>query len=469
MHVPAVGAGDVQTLFRRRSEARLWYSERMTADTPQTLDSRAFLDDLRFRGQLYQCTDEAGLSAHLSAPRRIYCGLDPTAPSLTIGNLVALMLLKRFQLAGHTPFVLAGGATGLIGDPSGKEAERSLMTREQIMANVEGQVRIYRSLFDLDSGSANEARLVNNIDWIEKISWLDALRDIGKYFSVNQMIQRDSVKMRLEGRDQGISYTEFSYVLLQAYDFLHLYREEGVTLQCAGSDQWGNIVSGCDLIRRQAGDGEDADSKAFGLTAPLLVKADGKKFGKTETGAIWLSADRTSPYRYYQFWLNASDEDVIKFIKIFTLLDRETIEALASRHATEPHKREAHRTLAREATTILHGKDAMEQAEAAGRALFSGELASLDLATLDDVLESAPSTHHSKDQLGGGLSLIDLLPETTLAASKSEARRHLKSGAISVNGQRVGEDHSLTADHLLHGRIVAIRRGKKNWHVTRWE
>lgn len=439
----------------------------MTAQA--TLDSKAFLDDLRFRGQLYQCTDEAGLAEHLKAPRKLYCGLDPTAPSLTIGNLVPLMLLKRFQMAGHTPYILAGGATGLIGDPSGKEAERSLRTREEIMGNVEAQCRIYRSLFDVDSGAPNAARLVNNLDWIEKISWLDSLRDIGKHFSVNQMIQRDSVKNRLEGRDQGISYTEFSYMLLQAYDYLHLYREEGVTLQCAGSDQWGNIVSGCDLIRRHSGDDEDAASKAFGLTAPLLVKADGKKFGKTETGAIWLSADRTSPYRYYQFWLNAADEDVMKFIKIFTLLDQSEIEALEERHAAEPFKREAQRTLAREATSILHGTEAMEKAEAAGQALFSGDLASLDLDTLNEVLESAPNSEHAKAQLGdGGMSLIDLLAETSLAKSKSEARTHLKGGAISINGRKVSEDDTLKAEDLLHGHIAAIRRGKKNWHVTRW-
>ncbi len=439
----------------------------MTAQA--TLDSKAFLDDLRFRGQLYQCTDEAGLAEHLKSPRKVYCGLDPTAPSLTIGNLVALMLLKRFQLAGHTPYILAGGATGLIGDPSGKEAERSLRTREEIMANVEAQCRIYRSLFDVDSGAPNAAKLVNNIDWIEKISWLEALRDIGKHFSVNQMIQRDSVKNRLEGRDQGISYTEFSYVLLQAQDFLHLYREEGVTLQCAGSDQWGNIVSGCDLIRRHSGDDEAAASKAFGLTAPLLVKADGRKFGKTETGAIWLSADRTSPYRYYQFWLNAADEDVIKFLKIFTLLGRDEIEALEERHAAEPFKREAQRTLAREATAILHGAEAMEKAEAAGQALFSGDLASLDLDTLNEVLESAPSSEHAKAQLGdGGMSIVDLLAETSLAKSKSEARTHLKGGAVSINGRKVGEEDTLKAQDLLHGEIAAIRRGKKNWHVTRW-
>lgn len=433
------------------------------------LDSDAFLEDLRFRGQLYQCTDEAGMAQHLRSPRKLYCGLDPTAPSLTIGNLVPLMLLKRFQLAGHTPYILAGGATGLIGDPSGKEAERSLRTREEIQANVDGQCRIYRSLFDVDSDAPNAARLVNNIDWIEKISWLEALRDIGKHFSVNQMIQRDSVKNRLEGRDQGISYTEFSYVLLQAYDFLHLYREEGVTLQCAGSDQWGNIVSGCDLVRRHSGDDDDAASKAFGLTAPLLVKADGKKFGKTETGAIWLSADRTSPYRYYQFWLNAADEDVIKFLKIFTLLSRGEIEAIEQRHAAEPFKREAHRTLSREATAILHGAEAMEKAEAAGQALFSEDLAALDLDTLNEVLESAPSSEHSKAQLGdGGMSLVDLLAETSLAKSKSEARTHLKGGAVSINGRKVGEDGTLKVEDLLHGRIAAIRRGKKNWHVTRW-
>ena len=429
-----------------------------------------FLAELEGRGLLHQRTGQ-GIEDHLgSAPRTAYNGFDPSADSLGIGNLVPLSLMRMWQRAGHRPILLVGGATGMIGDPGGKDSERNLLSEEEVRHNAECQIKSIRKLFTWeDEDPKNGARLVNNVDWWRDLSFMNVLRDIGKHFSVNAMIQRDSVKDRLENRDQGISYTEFSYMLLQAYDFLHLYKTQGCTVQIAGSDQYGNCVSGMDLIRRDAAArGTEADS--FVVTTPLLLKADGKKFGKTETGAIWLSADRTSPYRYYQFWLNAADEDVIKFLKIFTLLGKDEIEALEERHSAEPFKREAQRTLAREATTILHGADAMEKAEAAGQALFSGDLASLDLDTLNEVLESAPSSEHAKAQLGeGGVSLVDLLADTSLAKSKSEARTHLKGGAISINGRKVGEDDTLKAEDLLHGQIAAIRRGKKNWHVTRWK
>ncbi|MBL8746876.1 MAG: tyrosine--tRNA ligase [Phycisphaerae bacterium] len=432
-----------------------------------------FIDELKWRGLFHQCTDEGGFRAHLaSGPRIAYCGFDPTADSLTIGNLVPMLLLRHWQRAGHAPVVVVGGGTGLIGDPSGKSAERQLMTEERVRANVEAQSKIFARVLDFDGPRA--AKITNNLDWLGKIGFIEALRDIGKHFSINEMIKRDSVRDRLENREQGISYTEFSYMLLQAYDFLHLYREMGVTAQLAGSDQWGNIVPGIDLIRRSAvtapsavGRGEEA--RAFGLTAPLVTKADGTKFGKTESGAIWLSPERTSPYAFFQFWLNASDADAGKWVRFFTFLPHEEVEALERVHAAEPGKREAHRALARHMTSLLHGEGAMREAEAAAQALFSGEVAGLPLTTLDEVFASVPSSEHNRDDLvRGGVALVDLLPLTTLCKSKREAREHLQAGAVSVNGRVMGVEDRLTTEMLLHGRIAALRRGKKAWHVTRW-
>lgn len=430
------------------------------------------IDELKWRGLFHQCTDEAGLRAHLaSGTRRAYCGFDPTADSLTIGNLVTIILLRHWQLAGHAPVVVVGGGTGLIGDPSGKSAERQLMTEERVRANVEAQKKIFAKVLEFDGPRA--AVLTNNLDWLGKIGFIEALRDIGKHFSINEMIKRDSVRDRLENREQGISYTEFSYMLLQAYDFLHLYRTMGVTAQVSGSDQWGNIVPGIDLIRRSTGPTasparQQGEALAFGLTAPLVTKADGSKFGKTESGAIWLSPERTSPYAFYQFWLNASDTDAGKWIRLFTFLPHEEVEALERVHTAEPGKREAHRALARHMTTMLHGESAMKEAEAAAQALFSGDVAGLPLATLNEVFASVPSSEHKRDELAPGVPLADLLPLTTLCKSKREAREHLQAGAVTVNGRAVGPEDRLTADMLLHGSIAAIRRGKKAWHVTRW-
>lgn len=433
------------------------------------------LAELNARHLMHQCTDEPGLRSHLGDARSLYCGFDPTADSLTIGNLVPLMLLRRFKAAGHTPIVLSGGATGRIGDPSGKDAERTLMTDEQVQAHIDAQRPIFQAIL------GDDVEIVDNHSWFQSISFIEALRDIGKHFSVNQMVKRDAVRNRLEREDQGISYTEFSYMLLQAYDFLHLYRERTVTLQAAGADQWGNIVSGTDLIRRviadrQAGAADEkTESLAFGLTAPLLTKADGSKFGKTESGAVWLSHKRpsgqpgTSPYAYYQFWLNASDDDVSKYLRIFTELPLEQIDALLDRHAESPFKREAQRTLAQLATTILHGQAAMENAEAAAAALFSGELKALDADTLDEVFAEVPSSTHDKASLSEGVALVDLLAETSLASSKGDARKHLGAGAVAINGEKISSDApTLTTDHLLHGSVIALRRGKKNWHITRW-
>ncbi|MCW5763080.1 MAG: tyrosine--tRNA ligase [Phycisphaeraceae bacterium] len=426
-----------------------------------------FLDELKWRGLIKDVTDEAGLRTHLAGGvRKIYAGLDPTADSLTIGNLVTIMALAHAKRAGHEAVVVMGGGTGLIGDPSGKSAERTLMTAETVEHNVRKQRPIFERVLGSVDGPAFVIR--NNADWLTKISYIDALRDIGKYFSVNMMMQKESVRERLHNREQGISYTEFSYMILQAYDFLHLFREEGVTVQFGGSDQFGNIVAGMDLIRRvYAAEGE-AHGACFGLTWPLVTKADGGKFGKTETGAIWLTAERTSPYAYYQFWLNASDDDALNWLKVFTFLPRERVEAIAASHAADPGKREAQRVLAMEATTILHGRAAAEQAEAAGKALFSGEIDTLDEATLREVFASVPSSDHAAALLAAGIDPVDLLVSTQLASSKREAREFVANGSVSVNGQKIGPETRISGHHLLFGSLIALRRGKKQWHLTRW-
>lgn len=428
---------------------------------------RPFLDELRWRGLFHQATDEAGLQGHLaSGVRRAYVGFDPTADSLTIGNLVPMLLLAHFQRAGHQPVVVVGGGTGLIGDPSGKSSERQLMTREQVAANVECQKRIFARVLDFSPGSSTRASIVDNASWLTKISFLDALRDIGKHFRVNEMITRDSVRDRLEARDQGISYTEFSYMILQAYDFAHLHKAMGVTIQMGGSDQWGNIVAGCDLIRKSAP--QEGEHACFGLTAPLVTKADGGKFGKTERGAIWLSADRTSPYAFYQFWLNAADEDAARWIKLFTMLPMEETHAALAAHAADPGRRELHRLLAHHMTSLLHGATEADQARRAGEALFSGDIGGLDASMLDEVFANVPASDQPRASLAGGVALIDLLVTTRLAQSRREAKEFLATGAVTVNGRRVGPDDLLKAEHLIHAGVAAIRRGKKNWHLTRW-
>lgn len=450
------------------------------------------IEELRWRGLLHQCTDEPALRDHLkdpaNHPRRIYAGFDPTADSLTIGNLVPIMLLAHVKRAGHEAVVVMGGGTGLIGDPSGKSAERTLMTRERVAEHVARQRPIFDAVLGTVPGPAH--RVLNNLDWLGGLSYIDALRDIGKHFSVNMMMAKESVRSRLEDREHGISYTEFSYMILQAYDFAHLYEHEGVTVQMGGSDQFGNIVAGLDLIKKQhwAGlarsgivtfEGTDQDRErimagihpkyVFGLTAPLVTKADGGKFGKTESGAVWLTADRTSPYAYFQFWLNATDEDAKNWIRIFTFLDRPTVEDLITRHLADPGARLLQRTLAREATTILHGPEAAERAEAAAKALFSGEVAHLDETTLREVFADVPSSEHDKASLGGeGVDPVELLKSTGLASSNREAREFLANGSVSVNGVKIAPDTRLTAEHLLHASMMALRRGKKHWHLTRW-
>lgn len=454
------------------------------------------IEELQWRGMLHQGTNLDGLRAHLASasgyPRRIYAGFDPTADSLTIGNLVPIMLLKHVQRAGHTPIVVMGGGTGLIGDPSGKSAERQLMTHETVAHHIARQKPIFSRIL------GDDVQILNNADWLANLGYLEALRDVGKFFSVNMMIQKDSVRSRLQDREHGITYTEFSYMILQAYDFAYLFEKQGVTVQCGGSDQYGNIVTGVDLIRRmvaaddfsrihqaavKAGkdpdqpfamirkvdDASNASERTFGFTAPLVTKADGTKFGKTESGAIWLTPERTSPYAYYQFWLNTADADVGRFLRTFTLLERGEIERLEAELLANPGAREAQRTLAYEATALLHGKAEADAAVKASQALFSGDIAGLPEAQLRQVLADVPSSTHSAARLDEGITLVDLLIELGLAGSKRQAREFLESGSVSLNGEKVEPGTKLTRGHLLHGSLVAIRRGKKNWHLVIWK
>lgn len=425
------------------------------------------LDELEWRGLLYQQTAGDGLAAHLSAPGRVgYCGFDPTAGSLTVGNLVAITLLVHWQRAGHRPLVVMGGATGLIGDPSGKDRERPLLSVEQVAANIARQKTIFERLLDFDPSAPHRAEILDNAAWLTRVGFVEFLREVGKHFSVNAMIQKESVRERLDRRDRGISYTEFSYMLLQAYDYLHLHRTHGCTVQMAGSDQYGNITAGIDLIHRTLG----AEAPAFGFTAPLVTQADGRKIGKSEGGSVWLSADRTSAYAFYQYWINVLDADVSAFLRRFTLLGREEIEALESAHAAAPEKRSAQRALAAHMTERLHGAAERRRVEAASEAVFGGgDLASLDEATLAEVAEELPHSDHDAALLAGaGLPLVDVLSRTPLATSRREAREFLEKGAITLNGRRVDAGQRLSERDLLGGRMAFLRRGRKSWHATRW-
>lgn len=428
------------------------------------------LEELKWRGLLHQTTaTEAEVAQHLATAKRVaYAGFDPTKDSLTIGNLVPIKLLMHWQRAGHQPIVLMGGGTGMIGDPSGKDAERQLLSREEIEHNVQGQQRVLERFLDFDAARSNKALLVNNADWLAGLGFIEVLRDIGKYFSVNAMIHKDSVRDRLQHREQGISYTEFSYMLLQAYDFLHLKHALRCSVQLAGSDQYGNIVAGVDLIHHKLGREGEA-GEAFGITAPLLTGNDGKKIGKTEKGAVWLGRERTSPYAFYQYWVNVEDSEVIPFLKWFTFLDQTAIAGLAVEHGQAPDRRVAQRALAREMTELVHGKHELLRVEAASQALFGGDVRALDAAMLAEVFADVPHTAHDKGLLAGdGIALVELLPQTSLAGSKGQARQFLSSNAVSVNGERVEADRRLTARDLLHGNRILLRRGKKQWHATSW-
>ena len=433
----------------------------------------AFLQDLQWRGLLHQSTSET-LGAHLDGGvRSAYVGYDPTADSLTIGNLVSIVLLARWQRAGHRPVALMGGGTGLIGDPSGKSAERPLLTADQVAANV-GSIRpIFERILDFSGGSTNAAELVDNMDWLGRIGYIELLRDIGKHFSVNVMMQKESVSARLNEREQGISYTEFSYQVLQAYDFLHLYRTRGVTVQMGGSDQYGNIVAGIDLVRRleRVADGDGTlGVETFGLTTPLVTKSDGGKFGKSESGAIWLTAARTSPYRFHQFWLNAADADVANYLRWFTFLPREEIEALEAATRDRPQDRTAQKRLADEVTAMVHGAGEAEAAVKAAAALFSGQVRGLDVPTLTAIADDLDAVEFPRSRLVGSEppTVGGLLQELKLASSRREVREFIGNGAVRLNGDPITEDRPLRPQDILDGGFTLLRRGRKNWGAIRW-
>jgi tyrosyl-tRNA synthetase len=411
------------------------------------------LEDLRWRGLLAQSTDEAALLESLKKPITLYVGFDPTAPSLHVGNLVVLLVLRRFQLAGHTPIALVGGATGLVGDPSGKNEERTLNSTEIVEGWV-SRIRTQVSAFLDFSEGKNKAIVVNNLDWTSPLSAIEFLRDIGKHFSVNQMLSKDSVSARLEAG--GISYTEFSYQVLQSYDFLELYRRNNCTLQLGGSDQWGNIVAGLDLIRRvEQGSGH-------ALTVPLLTKADGTKFGKTAGGSVWLDPAMTSPYAFFQYWLNTDDKDVINFLKVFSFKSHEEITALENAHKENPGLREAHRALARELTALVHSQATTDRVEAAAKALFGqGDLTELDEETLAGALAELPRTTVSKNDAIP--TWVDLLAATGVVDSKSAARRIVKEGGAYLNNEKIsGEDFAPQKSDFLCGKYAVLRKGKRD-------
>lgn len=411
------------------------------------------IPDLQFRGLIYQATDLDGLAERLAAgPLTLYNGFDPTADSLTVGNLVPILLLRRFQLAGHKVIALAGGGTGLIGDPSGKAEERQLNADDVVAAWTE-QVKVQLSRF-LEFDGPNPAIAVNNYDWLSQLAAIDFMRDVGKHFPVSYMLAKDSVASRLEA---GISYTEFSYMVLQAYDFWVLNREYGCELQTGGSDQWGNITAGTDLIRRRAG------NRAFGLTCPLVTKADGTKFGKTEAGTIWLDAAKTSAYQFYQFWINAEDLKVVDYLKAYTFLEQDAILQLAETVRDRPERREAQRTLAAQVTTLVHGADAAHRAERISHALFYGAFQDL---SEDEILEGfgdVPTHAMDREELG----LIDLLVAAGVSSSKRQARQDVQNGSIYINGERCTDlARSMRRPEGLHGKYWIVRRGKKKYTLV---
>jgi tyrosyl-tRNA synthetase len=428
--------------------------------------TKNFVEELQWRGMVHDTMP--GAEEHLMEKMRsAYVGFDPTADSLHIGNLVPIMLLAHFQRAGHKPFALVGGATGMIGDPSGKSSERNLLDEKTLAHNQECVRQQLSHFLDFSSGDVNEAVMVNNYDWMKEFSFLDFIRDVGKHITVNYMMAKDSVKSRLSGESaDGMSFTEFTYQMVQGYDFLHLYRENDCTLQMGGSDQWGNITTGTELIRRIAG------GKGYALTCPLITKSDGSKFGKSEGGNVWLDAKRTSPYKFYQYWLNTSDEDAAKYIKIFTFLEKEEIEKLVAEHAEAPHMRSLQKRLAEEVTVTVHGEEALEKAIKASNILFGkstgDDLKTLDESTFLDVFEGVPQGEIPMSEITSGLGIVAALAEKTgFLKSNGEARRALKENSISVNKEKVGEDFSIDSTALINNKFVLLQRGKKNYFVIR--
>lgn len=417
----------------------------------------SLIDELQWRGLLHQTTDEAQLRALLAAERVTgYIGFDPTADSLHVGHLQQVLLLRRLQDAGHRPIALVGGGTGMIGDPGGRSEERNLLDAATLEANRAGIHRQLSTLMDFGPG---QAMLADNIEWLGDAGLLEFLREVGKLFSVNEMVRKDSVRTRLESRDQGLSFTEFSYMLLQSWDYLQLFDRHGCRLQMGGSDQWGNITEGVDLIRKRRA------VTAFGVTSPLVLKADGTKFGKSETGTVWLDPARTSPYEFFQFWLNTGDAEVIGYLRRLTLLDAERVAELDAAAAADPGRREAQRALAREVTTLVHGADEAGRAERAAGVLFSEDIAGLDPATLASVLRDAPSHRIARADLDGGVTVLDALLRAELVTSRSDGRRQMAARGIYVNNRTVTHDRALEPADALHGRFVILRRGKRHQAV----
>jgi tyrosyl-tRNA synthetase len=420
------------------------------------------LEELQWRGLVADCTDAAELNKRISAgPVTLYCGFDPTADSLHIGSLVPLLALRRFQLLGHHPIALAGGATGSIGDPSGRTQERQLLTKQVLDANIAKVKEQLRRLLDFDT-STNPARLMDNATWTEGVSFLEFLRDIGKHFSVNQMVAKESVRARMEDRETGISFTEFSYMLLQAFDFYVLLRDKDCELQIGGSDQWGNITAGIDLIRKKL------SKTGYGLTLPLIMNADGSKFGKTVAGAIWLDPAKTSVYRFYQYWIRTDDRDVIRYLKFFTFLSQEEIAALEKQHAENPGARVAHKALAKVVTDMVHGSNVTTEAMRASEILFGGELAGVSEATFGEIVGEVPTKELPKGDLdGAGKLLVELLVHSGLCTSKGQARKDIEGGGVYINNVReAGIQRTVTSNDLLFGKHLLLRKGKRNYVVV---
>ena len=435
-------------------------------DTDNNMAIKNFIEELEWRGMIH--TIMPGAKEQLEKElTTAYLGIDPTADSLHIGHLVGVMILKHFQLCGHRPLALIGGATGMIGDPSGKSQERNLLDEQTLRHNQEAIRRQLAKLLDFDSDAPNAARLVNNYDWMKEFSFLDFARDIGKCITVNYMMAKDSVKKRFNGEGDGMSFTEFTYQLLQGYDFLHLYQTMNCKIQLGGADQWGNITTGTELIRRKLG----AEAEAFAITCPLITKADGTKFGKTESGNVWLDSRYTSPYKFYQFWLNVSDEDAKRYIKIFTLLDRETIESLIAEQEAAPHLRVLQKRLAEEITTMIHSREEYEKAVEASQILFGGAtseaLKKLDEETLLQVFEGVPQFRVSRAELEG-MPFIELAAEKTqIFPSKGECRKMVQGGGVSLNKEKVTDpQRPITAEDLIAGKYLLAQRGKKNYYLV---
>ena len=421
------------------------------------------LEELTWRGLIENTTDESALAERLKQPVTLYCGFDPTANSLHVGNLVPLLALRRFQLLGHCPIALAGGATGSIGDPSGKTAERQLLTRETLSDNIAKVKTQLARLLDFETDQ-NPAQLLDNADWTSPVSYLDFLREIGKHFSVNMMVAKESVRARMEDRDSGISYTEFSYMLLQAFDFFHLRKAFNCELQIGGSDQWGNITAGIDLTRKKL------SHTVYGITLPLITNSDGSKFGKTAKGAVWLDPKKTSVYQFYQFWIQTDDRDVIRYLKFFTFLSQDEITELERQHQEVPERRNAQKALASTMTMLIHGEHAAEEAVKASQILFGGDLSGITEATFHDIVNEVPSVSIERERLDGGIPLVDLLVEAALCPSKGQARKDINGGGINLNNVRQTDlGQTINAEHLLFDRFLLLRKGKKNYLLANFE